>query len=270
MVSVRHLKEDRRLCLFLEEKMKKLLGLALLGAAIQANGAVLLDTLTDVNTGQPYSAGWAGVGAGIHRNLSGDLFGAAPGGPMWAVSKATFIMRYSLGSGAINDVTLDFSLTQFTDGSTASQPHNSFSPVYGTRHFVVGTVAAPGNYVTTLDFSTSKILIDPAFLLGVQFSFFVGGLADERMTAGIRDYGTAANGGATVGTASNGVFFDQNGNGLLEYSPTAPVPVNENFGISGWTSATIGVKLEGDLVPEPASIGVLSLGFLAIAARRRK
>lgn len=248
--------------------MKKLLVLSLFAVAAASQATIILDTLTNPSTGGNYTTGYSGGGSGQHRNLSGDIFAVSAASTAWNITKLEFVTRNSLGGGNQTNVTLDLRFSYFRDGSAASQPFDSFSPSYSDTAWSISGITAGGNYLTTVNFST-PFKVYSAFILGIQFHFKTNGQENEQLCASFRDYGSAANGGATVGTAYNGIFEDLNGNGMLEYSPGASTPVNEYTGFQGVTSASMALRVTADAVPEPASVAVLGLGALALIRRRK-
>lgn len=234
---------------------KALVLVALMGVGYaSAAPIVIYDTLTG-------TGGWTTTG-GQPRNLMADGFNAIAktNDITWSVTKIEFIM-YVGGATTINRPTVVVSLyDKWVPGGISGAGSAVFDQLAGQRTFTWGTITTTGvaAYVMTMNL-TSPILLKNSNDIGISFNITDNGTVNSLLGTGMRDLEPAVYGGAP---ASNVFYRDANSNGFIDTTDART--------LTGWTYNNIGVRITAEAVPEPATVGIVATGLVALLARRRR
>lgn len=237
--------------------MRKSLFLIALMVAGYASAApiVIYDTLTG-------TGGWTTTG-GQPRNRMADGFNAIAKASniTWSVTQVEFIM-YVGGATTINRPTVEMKLwNKWVPDGISGAGSAVFDDLAGSRTFYWDTITTTGVtaywMVMTL---TTPILLKNSENIGIEFNITDNGVVNSYLGTGMRDLAPYIAGANPP--AANVFYRDGNSNGFID---TADARI-----LASWTYNNIGVRITAEAVPEPATVGAVATGLLALLARRRR
>lgn len=153
-------------------------------------------------------------------------------------------------------------------GTSTTTPTFTNQIVAGNLTYNIGTIFTGGlasNTVGFLGVNFTNTILFPTSLatpqLGVELSFTVNGLADNNLSPVLTRFATGSGTSFYAGSSTNGYYRDAAADGIIQQGDLRT--------IAGFDSQ-LGLSVNADAVPEPASMIAIGLGIAGLAAKRRR
>lgn len=181
--------------------------------------------------------------------------GDAGAGNVWAINQFRWTAVFLQAGTYTRNYTIRIWGTVNPTGA-AGDP--VFSNLLGTWSFSGTTTPAtvPSATTFTTAAQATPLILQSNTTYGVEIDLRNGAASDPNLLLGYR------NAAPLVGTSDNGFFWDENGDGVIQFG--------ESRNGSGFTNGNLSFAALGSAVPEPTTIAAVGLGLLAMMRKRRR